>query len=256
MYMESGAMTAEERTHQSIEDINPKDKFSGTVLKTMLAGALIDIGMDVTGVLHISQLQEETINKVTDVLEVGQTVDVWVKRVFPKKNRIELTMIEPLPLEWREIKEGMVVKGTIARLEKYGAFVEIGAERPGLVHISELAHGYIRTPEDAVSVGEEVEVKVLSINRRRKQIKLSMKALMESPAEVIKKVQKSEPEEASEPDKPVPTAMEMAMRQAMGRSQNDEDKPTPQTSKKGTSNNQELEGILSRTLENKVNTGS
>jgi small subunit ribosomal protein S1 len=254
--MESGAMAAEERTHQSIEDINPKDKFTGTVLKTMLAGAIIDIGMDVTGVLHISQLQEETVNKVTDVLKVGQTVDVWVKRVFPKKNRIELTMIEPLPLEWREIKEGMVVKGTIARLEKYGAFVEIGAERPGLVHISELAHGYIRTPEEAVSVGEEVEVKVLSVNRRRKQIKLSMKALLENPAELIKKAQKPEPENTVEPDQPVPTAMEMAMRQAMERSQNGEESPAPQTSKKGTSNNQELEGILSRTLENKVNTGS
>ena len=163
-------MAAEEKTHLSIDDINRKDKVTGTVVKTMLAGAVIDLGMDSPGILHISQLQQDTVNKVEDVLEVGQTVEAWVKRVFPKKNRIELTMIEPLPLEWREIKEGMVLKGTIARLEKYGAFVDIGAERPGLVHISELAHGYIRSPEDAVSVGEEVDVKVLSVNRRRKQI--------------------------------------------------------------------------------------
>jgi len=248
-------MQAEEKTHQSIEDVNRKDKFTGTVLKTMLAGAVIDIGLDATGILHISQLQEKPVNKVEDVLEVGQEVEVWVKRVFPKKNRIELTMIEPLPLEWREIKEGMVVKGTIARLEKYGAFVEIGAERPGLVHISELAHGFIRTPEEAVTVGEEVEVKVLSVNRRRKQIKLSMKALMENPAEITRKVQKPEPKE-NQPEKPVPTAMEMAMRQAMERSKSDENENSNQSSRVNSKKDQEIEDILSRTLEHKVNTGS
>lgn len=248
-------MAADEKTHQNLEEINRKDQLTGTVIKTMLAGAIIDIGLEAPGILHISQLQEEPVNKVEDVLEVGQTVNVWVKRVFPKKNRIELTMIEPLPLEWREIKEGMVLKGTVTRLEKYGAFVEIGAERPGLVHISELAHGYIRSPEDAVRVGEEVDVKVLSVNRRRKQIKLSMKVLMENPTEVVKKVQQPEPE-IDEPEKPVPTAMEMAMRQAMERSRNDEAEPSPQASKKTTTKDQELEGILTRTLEQKVKTGS
>jgi predicted RNA-binding protein with RPS1 domain len=246
-------MATEEKTHLNIEEINRKDRFTGTVVKTMLAGAVIDIGLDAPGILHISQLQQEPVNKVEDVLEVGQQVDVWVKRVFPKKNRVELTMIEPLPLEWREIKEGMVLKGNVSRLEKYGAFVEIGAERPGLVHISELAHGYIRTPEDAVNVGDEVDVKVLSVNRRRKQIKLSMKVLLENPVEVAKKAQQPESEE-SEPDQPVPTAMEMAMRQAMERSREGEDTPTASI-KKGASKDQELDGILSRTLEQKVNTG-
>jgi ribosomal protein S1 len=248
-------MEENEKTHLSIENIKRKDKFTGKVLKTMLAGAIIDIGLDATGILHISQLQETPVNKVEDVLGVGQSVDVWVKRVFPKKNRIELTMIEPLPLEWREIKDGMVVKGTIARLEKYGAFVEIGAERPGLVHISELAHGYIRTPDDAVSVGEDVEVKVLSVNRRRKQIKLSMKAILENPVELVKKVQQTV-SETNEPEQPIPTAMEMAMRQAMERSKDDEDEVKTQDPQKNSENNQEIDGILSRTLEQKVKTSS
>lgn len=248
-------MAAEEKTHQSIEDINRKDKLTGTVVKMMLAGAIIDIGLDAAGILHISQLQIDPVNKVEDVLEVGKKVDVWVKRVFPKKNRIELTMIEPLPLEWREIKDGMDIKGTVTRLEKYGAFVEIGAERPGLVHISELAHGYIRTPEDAVTVGDEVEVKILSVNRRRKQIKLSIKALMEDPVVVAKKVQQPEID-AGVPEQPVPTAMEMALRQAMQRSKNGEEESATPLSKKGSAKDQELEGILSRTLEHKVKTGS
>jgi len=258
VYIGEYAMTAEEKTHRKIEDINRKEIFTGTVIKTMLAGAVVDIGLDAPGILHISQLKkDESVNKVEDVLEVGQTVEVWVKRTFPKKNRIELTMIEPLPLEWREIQEGLVVKGTVERLEKYGAFVEIGAERPGLVHISELAHGYVRTPEEAVSVGDEVEVKVLSVNRRRKQIKLSMKDLLDDPETLVRKAQQPEPED-KESAKPIPTAMEMALRQAMERSQDgdNEKAPAQKNNKKSEAKDQELEGILSRTLEQKVDTGS
>jgi ribosomal protein S1 len=239
-------------TPKSIEDIKPKDKFTGTVIKTLLAGAAVDIGVGVPGFIHISQLQSEKVNRVEDVVEEGQTVEVWVKRIYPKKERIELTMIEPLALEWREIKEGMTVKGTIERLEKYGAFVEIGAERPGLVHISELAHGYIRTPGDAVSEGEEVDVKVLSVNRRKKQIKLSMKALMEDPEKVVQEAKK---EVEKENNQPVPTAMEMAIRSAMERSQQDENEENPSGNKENDSNG-ELEDIYSRTLERKVKTAA
>jgi len=239
-------------TPKSIEDVKPKDQFTGTVVKTMLAGAAVDISVCVPGFIHISQLQSEKVNRVEDVVEEGQTVEVWVKRVYPKKDRIELTMIEPLALEWREIKEGMTVQGTIERLEKYGAFVEIGAERPGLVHISELAHGYIRTPGDAVSEGDEVEVKVLSVNRRKKQIKLSMKALLEDPEKLVQEAKKVV---EAENNQPVPTAMEMAIRSAMERSQQDEtadNKPN----KKENASNDELEDIYSRTLERKVKTAA
>jgi ribosomal protein S1 len=239
-------------TPTSIDDIKPKDKFTGTVVKIILAGAAVDIGVGVPGFIHISQLQSEKVNRVEDVVQEGQTVDVWVKRVYPKKDRIELTMIEPLALEWREIKDGMTVKGTIDRLEKYGAFVEIGAERPGLVHISELAHGYIRTPGDAVSEGEEVEVKVLSVNRRKKQIKLSMKALMEDPEKVEQEAKK---EAEADNNQPVPTAMEMAIRSAMERSQQDEN-VEEKANQKENSSKDELEDIYSRTLERKVKTAT
>ena len=77
-------------------------------------------------------------------------------------------MKEPLALEWREIKPGMTVKGQVVRLETFGAFVEIGAERPGLIHISELSHSYVRTPGEVVREGDEVEAKVLEVNRRKK----------------------------------------------------------------------------------------
>src|SRR4030067_3307861 len=82
----------------------------------------------------------------------------------------------------------MVVTGTVMRLEKFGAFVDIGAERPGLVHISEMTHDFIRTPGDVVKEGDEVEVKVLDVLKPKKQIKLSMKALQEKPEEPVKAV--------------------------------------------------------------------
>src|SRR4030095_6990269 len=155
--------------------LEPKTKLSGKVLKTTLAGALVDIGQSLPGVIHISQLSKDAVNKVEDVVKEGQIVDAWVRRV--KKDRIELTMIQPLALEWKEIEPDMVVKGKVVRLEPYGAFVDIGAERPGMVHVSELAHGYVKTPNEIVKEGDEVEAKVLEVNRKKKQIKLSMKAL-------------------------------------------------------------------------------
>src|SRR5512138_827992 len=145
----------------SAATLEPKTKLSGKVLKTTLAGALVDVGQSIPGVIHISQLSTEPINKVEDVVKEGQTVEVWVRRV--KKDRIELTMIQPLALEWKEIEPDMIVKGKVVRLESYGAFVDIGAERPGMVHVSELAHGYVKTPGEVVKEGDEVEAKGMRV---------------------------------------------------------------------------------------------
>lgn len=241
----------------NIQDLKRKMKVSGTVLKTTLAGAVVDIGLQTPGVIHISQLQAEATNRVEDVVHPGQEVEVWIKRVDPKKNRIELTMIPPLDLEWREIERGMVTKGKVTRLEKFGAFVDIGAERPGLVHISEMTHEYIKTPGDVVHEGDEIEVKVLDVNRRKKQIKLSMKALEEKPAPAPKPSQsrrEKEKEAAVEAEKeePVPTAMEVALREAMERTKGQENAPKPKSKRKTSSNEAEMGDILNRTLESKV----
>jgi small subunit ribosomal protein S1 len=257
--------TAQE-TAQDIGEIKRKQHFTGTVVKTTLAGAVIDIGLDTPGVVHISQLQTEPVNRVEDVIQPGQQVDVWVYRVVPKKKRIELTMIRPLDLEWREIEPDMVLKGKVTRLEKFGAFVDIGAERPGLVHISEMAHDYIKSPGDFVKEGDEVEVKVLSVDRKKKQIKLSMKALQEPPVKEVREAPARESrggrssesvvhqvDMEEDKEEAVPTAMEIALREAMERSRDqrgDKGKGKPKT--KGTPD--ELERILSRTLQQKVKT--
>jgi len=190
-------------------------------------------------------------------------VEVWVRRA--KKDRIELTMIEPLALEWKEIEPDMVVKGKVVRLESYGAFVEIGAERPGMIHVSELAHGYVKTPSEIVKEGDEVEAKVLDVNRKKKQIKLSIKAL-EPEVEEFKPAKKEnrkggksgfkkdavEVAQPEEPKEPELTAMQIAWQEALNRSGENKDLKL-RKNKPGVS--QEQEDLLNRTLEKRLPTG-
>lgn len=248
-----------------VSALEPKTKLTGKVVKTTLAGVLLDIGQELPGVIHISQLQKEQINKPEDVVQIGQTVEAWVRRV--KKDRIELTMIEPLAMEWNEIKPETVVKGKVVRLETYGAFVDFGAERPGLVHVSEMSRGYIKSPNEIVKEGDEIEALVLDVNRRKKQIRLSMKAL-EPEIEELKPVKK-EPRKSrnkrgpkkealnvemqEEPKEPEMTAMQIAWQEALDRA-NARDKG--QKSKRVKAGNEEQEDILNRTLEKRLPTGS
>jgi ribosomal protein S1 len=245
--------------------LEPKTKLSGKILKTTLAGALVDVGQSVPGVIHISQLSKDSINKVEDVVKEGQEVEVWVRRV--KKDRIELTMIQPLALDWKEIEPDMVVKGRVVRLEAYGAFVEIGAERPGMIHVSELAHGYVKTPGEIVKEGDEIEAKVLNVDRKKKQIKLSMKALEQQPVEEVKpareekkprakrgpKKEEFETVEPQEPSEPEMTPMQIAWQEALSKSDSGKKPYKVRRSKADIS--AEQEEILHRTLEKRLPTG-
>ncbi len=240
MSAEAIEMTPEittEAAPASIADLQPKMQIAGTVKRLGPYGAFIDIGLDATGLIHISKLSEDQVNRVSDVLEEGQEVSVWVEKIDPERQQVLLTMVPPLAVDWTELKTDQVYEGKVTRLETFGAFVSIGAEREGLVHISELSHNYVKHPSEVVNVGDEVQVKVLGFNRRKRRIDLSMKALTEKP----------EMEAAPAPQRPgdrprggqqrrnrrerydpqeyeiieddveeMPTAMEIAMRRALG----------------------------------------
>ena len=242
--------------------VEPKTKLTGKILKTTLAGALVDVGQPVPGVLHISQLQKDPVNKVEDIVKEGQTVEVWVKRV--RKDRIELTMIQPLMYDWKDLQPEMVVKGKVVRMEPYGVFVEIGAERPGMIHISELARGYVKNASDVVKDGDEVEAMVLKVDRKKRQIRLSMKAIQPEIVEEVKperenkrgkknkKAEKEEEAQIEENLEPELTAMQIAWQSAQDRAKSRKG----QKSKRIKSSTIEQEDILSRTLEKRLPTGA
>src|SRR5262245_29219662 len=122
----------------------------GVVKRIELAGAFLDIGIGQEALLHISQMKPSNIRNVRDILAEGQEVTVWVQVVDPANLRVSLTMNKPAALDWDEIKDGSEYEGKVVKVEKYGVFVDIGAERPGLIHISELSTDYVKSPSDVV----------------------------------------------------------------------------------------------------------
>jgi ribosomal protein S1 len=243
--------------------LEPKTRLTGKILKTTLAGALVDVGQPLPGVLHISQLQKDPVNKVEDVVKEGQTVEVWVRKA--RKDRIELTMIQPILYEWKDLQPEMVVKGKVVRLESYGAFVDIGAERPGMIHISELARGYVKTAGDVVKEGDEVEAVVINVDRKKRQIRLSMKALQPEIVEEEKPIREpkqgkrakknEDPQiEAEEKQTEIElTAMQIAWKTAQDRAKS---KDKDERIKHVKSSSSEQEEILNRTLKKRLPTGA
>jgi small subunit ribosomal protein S1 len=272
---------------RSTTELKPKTKLTGKVVKTTLAGAVIDIGESVPGILHVSQIEADPAKRIDELLQVGQSIDVWVRRA--KADRIELTTIEPLGLDWKDLKPETVLKGKVVRLETYGVFVEIGAERPGLVHISEMAHGYVKTPQEVVKEGDEIDVMIIDVDRKKKQIRLSMKATIAPPEEKeeieIPRVKratpstdairprtdnassgeardrnarksggKGKPEKfvmpvSEESSEPEPTAFEIAWQTAL-----DRQKAEKAARSKKAKPNQQQDDILDRTLKNRLPT--
>ncbi len=231
---------------RSISQLQQKMKVSGTVKRLELYGAFINIGLDKPAILHISKLSKR-VNRISDALAVGDEIEVWIESVDEQKNQVTLTMQEPLAVEWRDLKKGQSYTGSVTRLEKFGAFVDIGAEKEGLVHISELSHDFIKHPSEAVKQGDEIQVLVLDFNKRKRRIDLSRKALLDT------LVEENEVEvlEIDEVEEEMPTAMEIALRQAMTETSDDEAAVKTGASSGGKSASKKREqqdDLLSRTL--------
>lgn len=228
---------------KSLKDLKPAQELHGKISKIELFGAFVDVGLKQQGLIHISQLKQGKINRVEDIVKQGDEVDVWVLKVDPNANRLDLTLIKPVALNWKDIRPGNKYSGEVIRLEKFGAFIDIGAERPGLVHVSEMRDEYVSDPGEIVKVGEKVEVSVLEVDSKKRQVRLSMKA-----AEMVEELD-------DEPEEVLPTAMEIALREAIDGPDNEVETSAldVKTTSKGR---KELEDIYSRTLSHKIQTVS
>ena len=157
-------------------------RLKGTVSSIVDFGAFVDLG-GIDGLVHISELSWNHVNHPSEVVKVGQEVEVEVLDVDLSRERISLGLKQPMPDTGIKPVESSpvasVIDGTPTTTVPFGAFVELGSNVEGLVHISEMAPRRIETPAQVVKVGQEVKVKVMEVNPDRRRISLSMKAAAE-----------------------------------------------------------------------------
>jgi len=150
----------------------------GTVKRLTDFGAFVDLG-GVDGLLHVSELSWGRVEHPSEVLEEGQEIEVLILRVDEERERVSLGYKQIQPDPWDDVEgkypEGALVEGTVVRLVGFGAFVELEPGVDGLIHISQLADYRVATPEEIVGEGEEVKVKVLSVNADERRISLSLR---------------------------------------------------------------------------------
>jgi small subunit ribosomal protein S1 len=228
-----------EATPTSISELRPKMRLRGVVKETQLYGAVIDIGLERDGLAHISQLAPRRVGRVTDVVKQGDEVTVWVTKVEEDKGRIGLSLVEPPEVDWNDINEGDSYSGKVTRMEKYGAFVDIGAEKPGLLHVREMSDAFVRHPSDIVHMGETLQVHVLKVDRRKRRIDLTLRGTEDE-------VDLEEAGLEEEEEVPQKTAMEIALQRASAGDQ--PQRKRRRRSKKGPDLS-EREAILARTLQ-------
>jgi small subunit ribosomal protein S1 len=167
-----------EKVSQILKNIHEGDVFSGTVQRLTNFGAFVDIG-GVDGLVHVSELSHTHVAHPSDVVQPGDKVQVKVLRVDPSAGKVSLSVREVAPGPWEQyqaqLNAGEIVTGVVKRVVDFGAFVELFPGLEGLVHISQLSNEHVAKAEDVVKPGQEVKVKVLSVDVDRKRVSLSMK---------------------------------------------------------------------------------
>ena len=164
------------------EQIHVGDVVEGKVMRFTEYGAFVDIG-GIDGLLHISEISWGKLKHPQEVLEIGQTIDVKILSMNAEKGKISLGYKQNNPEPWSVIDEGyqvgQVVKGKVVQIKEYGAFVELAPGLDGLVHISEIANKRVGKVSEELQLGQEVEAKILEIDKERRRISLSIKATLE-----------------------------------------------------------------------------
>ncbi len=173
-----------------LKDLTVGMELTGKITSIALYGVFVDIGVGRDGLLHISEMSEGRVASPSELVQIGQAVQVRVKSIDLEARRISLTMRpERAPEERRrgkpraevnrealaELKVGDTIEGTITGLSGFGAFVDIGVGKDGLVHVSELSESRVEKPEDVVQVGQKYLFKLLEIDPDGSRISLSLR---------------------------------------------------------------------------------
>src|ERR1700744_4646543 len=184
---EERAKSKEEKIHS----LQPGMVVQGTVRSLLDYGAFIDIG-GIDGMLHVADISHGRVNKPADALAIGQELEVKILKVDPAKKRISLGLKQLQPDPWTTAADrfhtGDRVKGTVARVTDFGAFVELEPGLDGLIHLSEMSWSKkVRKPSDLLKPGDTVEVVVLAVNPPDKRISLGLKQALGDPWDEVEK---------------------------------------------------------------------
>ena len=183
-----------------LEGLQKNERRKGTVSSIVNFGAFVDLG-GVDGLVHVSELSWKHVDHPQEVVSVGQEVEVEVLDVDLERERVSLSLKATQEDPWKEFertsKAGAIITGQVTKLVPFGAFVRVAHGIEGLVHISEISHEHVDTPESVLSVGDEVQVKVIDVDVSRRRVSLSMRQVS-SPAPREPEI-KAEPEQRREP---------------------------------------------------------
>lgn len=174
----------EEETDAKWEDLEEGQVVTGKVARLTDFGAFVEVnGLD--GLLHVSDIAWSRVEHPSDVLNVGDEIEVKILRLNKEKNRISLgrkqLLEKPFEAFVNQHEVGSVVTGKVVNLLDFGAFVEVADGVEGLVHVSEISWDHVEKPSDELNIGDEIEVKIISIDREEERVGLSIKALKEAP---------------------------------------------------------------------------
>ena len=158
-------------------------RLKGVVSSIVDFGAFVDLG-GIDGLIHISELSWNHVNHPSEVVKVGQEVEVQVLDVDLNRERISLGLKQTTEDPWRTLVSkfpiGQIVEGTVTKLVAFGVFVDLGDGVEGLVHISEMANAHVELPSQVCKVGDVVQVKIMEVDMDRRRISLSMKSAAET----------------------------------------------------------------------------
>ena len=213
-----------------LQGLQKGERRKGTVSSIVNFGAFVDLG-GVDGLVHVSELSWKHVDHPSEVVTVGQEVDVEVLDVDLDRERVSLSLKATQEDPWKEFerqyKAGEIIDGEVTKLVPFGAFVRVAPGIEGLVHISELSHEHVDTPESVLSVGDQVRAKVIDVEVTRRRVSLSMRQVTDKPRAAEVEVEAESEAEAEQEMAPSAIEVPQAILDAVAEAEASAPEPEP-----------------------------